>query len=908
MLMKKRMKLEIDGVEVDAEVGDTILAAAKRAGSHVPTLCNSDALKPYGACRVCLVEVAGRTPVAACHTPASEGMKVSTSSPSLERIRKNIVELVVSDHPLECLGCPANNRCELQTVAAEVGFREVRYEEPAQHHPKSDFSHPFLKLDMDKCISCARCVRVCDELQGSFILGMEGRGYDLRVIAGNDQSMADARCTSCGACALECPVAAIMDRGELESGVTDQVVTTTCGYCGVGCSLDVHVAAGRVSMIEPSKAGSANQGHACVKGRFAYEYASSDDRLKSPLIRQDDGSFREASWDEALTYVADELSRIKRDHGPGGFASISSSRCTNEDNYLAQKFTRVIMGTNSVDNCSRVCHSPSAYGLGKALGTGAGTNSFEDIEYTKCVLLVGANPTEAHPVYGARIKQAVLGGAQLIVADPRETELAKLADIHLQLNPGSNMAVVNAVQNVLLTEGLLDEKFIEQHTEGFAAYRAEMDSYTPEWAADIAGVDADLIRRAARMYAASGTAMVLWGLGVTEAAHGSMTVFGLINLALMTGNMGRLGTGTNPIRGQNNVQGASDVGALPNVFSDYRPVTDELARAEHRTTWGVEPPNDVGLTIPDMFDAAHEGRLKAMWITAEDVAQSDPNTEHVEGALRALELLVVQEIFMSETAKLAHVVLPGTSFLEKNGTFVNSDRRIQRVRAALEPLEGTRRDGDIYQLVAERMGEDLGFGSPPDPAKVMDELASLSPMWRGVSYDRIEAPGSFIQWPCRDADDPGTTIVHEGGEFLSGRAKFNATPFAPPAELPDGEYPLFLTTGRQLFHYNVGTQTRRTAVVQLDTASRERVRIHPKDARRLSVGDGETVRVISRRGHVDVEAQVSRAVKPGTVFMTFHFPETRTNLLLSSAADEFTGCPEYKVSAVRVEKLASAAE
>ncbi|MCA9607063.1 MAG: formate dehydrogenase subunit alpha [Myxococcales bacterium] len=902
--MGKTIKLTVDGIAVELDEGATLLEATRKVGADVPTLCDSSALEPYGACRMCLVEVEGQKPKASCHTPAADGMVVSTSSARLERIRRNIVEMVVSDHPLECLGCAANNRCELQATAAQVGFRKVRYEAKAQHHPAPDFSHPFLKLDMDKCIACARCVRVCDEVQGSFILGMAGRGFDMKVIAGNDTGFEDADCRSCGQCAVECPVGAIMDRAVVSDGLPDRVVNTTCAYCGVGCSLDVHVKDEHVTMIEPSPQGSANRGHACVKGRFAHEYARAEDRLTSPLLRNDDGSFREASWDEALDFVAKGLTRIRDEHGPKAFAAISSSRCTNEENYLAQKFTRVVMRTNSIDNCSRVCHSPSAYGLQKALGTGAGTNSFEDIEHTKCVLLVGANPTEAHPVYGARIKQAVLGGAKLIVLDPRRTELARLADLHLSLNPGSNVAVVNAMQHVVLKEGLVDESFIAKHTEGFEEYAKSFEAMTPEWAESISGVPADLIRDAARMYANAGTALILWGLGVTEAAHGSNTVFGLINLGLMTGNMGRLGTGTNPIRGQNNVQGASDVGALPTVFSDYRPTGDATARQEHLEVWGVEPPDDVGLTIPDMFDAAHEGRLKAMWITAEDVAQSDPNTEHVVGALEKLELLIVQEIFMSETARLAHVVFPGASFLEKDGTFVNSDRRIQRVRKALPVLNGAKRDLDVYQLVAERMGADLGFGSPPDPSKVMDEIAALSPLWRGVSYRRLQGDGAFLQWPCRSEDDPGTKIVHEGGAFLSGKARFRAVPWQEPGETPDAEYPLFLTTGRQLFHYNVGTQTRRTKVMQLDRAKTERVRIHPKDARALSIADGETVRVVSRRGHVDVEAQITRATKPGTVFMTFHFPETRTNLLLSSAADEYTQCPEYKVSAVRLEKTA----
>ena len=898
------LTLTVNGEEVHVLEGASLLDAARAAGAHVPTLCNSDALEPYGACRVCLVEVDGGRPVASCHTPASEGASIHTHSDRLSRLRKNIVELIVSDHPLECLGCSANNRCELQTVAAEVGFREVRYPVGATHEPPRDDSHPFLKLEMDKCIACGRCVRVCDEVQGSFVLAMAGRGFDTRVIAGDDTGMAEADCRSCGACAIECPVAAIEDRGAREFGKAEKIVSTTCAYCGVGCTLNAHVVGDAIAMIEPSPKGSANHGHACVKGRFAHDFARHPDRLTSPLIRQEDGSFREASWDEALDLVAKRLTEIRDANGPGSFAAISSSRCTNEDNYLMSKFTRTVMGTNSIDNCSRVCHSPSAYGLGKALGTGAGTNSFEDVDHSDCIMIVGANPTAAHPVFGSRIVQAVLRGAKLIVLDPRDTELAELADEHLALTPGSNVAVINALLYVVFDEGLVDEAFIADHTEDVDKAREAVKTCTPEWAEGISGVSADQIRRAARLYASVESACILWGLGVTEAGHGSNTVFGLIDLALATGNMGRLGTGTNPIRGQNNVQGASDVGALPNVFSDYRLVTDPTARAEHEATWGVAPPDDVGLTIPNMFDAAIGGRLKAMWITAEDVAQSDPDTEHVVAALEALEFLVVQEIFMSETARFAHVIFPGATFLEKDGTFVNSDRRIQRVRKALEPLEGTLPDSYIPARVAARMGHPLGFGESPDSSAVMDELAALSPNWRGVSYARLEGEGGFLQWPCRDADDPGTAIVHEGGDFLRGRGLFVGAPWQEPGELPSAEYPFFLTTGRQLFHYNVGTQTRRTPVIELHTASMERLRISPKDAKRIGVKTGDRLRVRSRRGEIEVEAEVTRASMPGTVFMTFHFPETRTNILVGQAADEYTGCPEYKVSAVAIERIA----
>ncbi len=900
-------KVTIDGQEIAVDPGTTILTALRALGANVPTLCYSDRMDPFGACRTCLVEHVGRKPVASCHTPVMDGAAYRTHSALLTRLRRNIAELIVSDHPLECLDCTANGRCDLQSFAQQVGLRTPRYENPRTHNPVNDDSHPFIKLEMSKCIGCAKCVRACDTVQGSFILAMSGRGYDVQVIAGNDTGFEEADCASCGQCVVECPVAALEEPGTRQFGLPDETITTTCSYCGVGCSLNVNTKDGQVVNIVPNPQGSANRGHACVKGRFAHQFAHSPDRLTRPLIKES-GVFREASWDEALDLITTRFTEIRDTYGPDGFAMISSSRCTNEENFLMQKFARVVMGTNSIDNCSRVCHSPSAYALGQALGTGAGTNSFQDVEVSDVLLIVGANPTEAHPVFGSRIKQAVLGGAKLIVIDPRNTELARLADVHIPLRPGSNVAVVNALQHELIENGHVDTDFVERCAEGLDDVKTTVADCTPEWAADIAAVDADLIRQAAALYASGSACQILWGLGVTEAGHGSNTVFGLINMAVMTGNIGRPGTGTCPIRGQNNVQGASDVGALPNVFSDYRPVTDPEARAEHASIWGAELPAAVGLRIPDMFDAAHAGTLKGMYILAEDVAQSDPDTTHVVGALEKLDFLVVQEIFMNPTAQLADVVLPGTTFLEKEGTFVNSDRRIQRVRRAIEPLPGARVDGDIIHEVARRIGVDLGFADADghvQASEVMEELASLSPKWRGVSYQRLEARG-FLQWPCVDADDPGTEIVHRHGNFLRGRAQLTATPWQEPGELPDEEYPWMLTTGRQLFHYNVGTMTRRTDLTKLHKGQQETLRIHPGDARRLEIASGDLVEVESRRGKVSVRAEVTRASNKGTVFMTFHFPESRTNLLIGDAADEFTGCPEYKVCAVKLTKVTAA--
>ncbi len=899
--------VSIDGEAVSLQTGATVLDAIHQLGKDVPTLCYSKLMEPYGACRTCMVEQKSGKPVASCHTPVRDGAEYITRSPALTRLRRNITELIVSDHPLECLDCSANGRCDLQALAAETGLRHSRYQQAETHQPPPDDRHPFIKVDMDKCIVCARCVRACDEVQGSFILGMSGRGFDAKVIAGNDTGFEEADCVSCGQCVFECPVGALEEAQTRETGLANKTVTTTCCYCGVGCSLKVNVKDGEILNIEPDPEGSANRGHACVKGRFAHQFGRSEYRLTSPLIRDEQGEFREASWDEALDLVASRLSEVREKYGSDAFACISSARGTNEESFMMSKFTRLAMGTNNIDNCSRVCHSPSAFGLNQALGTGAGTNSFQDVEHSEVIMIVGANPTEAHPVFGARIKQAVLNGCRLIVLDPRNTELAGLADLHLALRPGSNVAVINALQQVLITESLVDGAFITRCSEGFETLAEEVIRYTPEWASEISGVDPALIRQAARMYAGSRASQILWGLGVTEAGHGSNAVFGLINMAVMTGNLGRPGTGTNPIRGQNNVQGVSDVGALPDVFSDYRKLDDPTARADHVRVWGAAPPLEKGLRIPQMFAAAHGDKLKAMFVFAEDIAQSDPDTAHVIGALESLDFLVVLDIFMCETAKYADVVLPGSTAFEKEGTFTNSDRRIQRVRRAVLPPDGLMTDGDVINAISRRMGYDLGFDDGPDtsysPARVMKEIASLTPSWAGVSYERLEESG-FLQWPCPHADHPGTDIVHRDGRFLRGKAKLTSVPWQNPGELPDEEFPLMLTTGRMLFHYNVGAQTRRTPIAQLDRAKEETVRIHPRDASQYDVVDGMFIEVISRRGRVRVKAQVSRLTSPGTLFMTFHYPETPTNILVGPARDEFTDCPEYKVVAVRLQHVA----
>ncbi|MBF0446042.1 MAG: molybdopterin-dependent oxidoreductase, partial [Magnetococcales bacterium] len=723
----------LDGLRLTANADSTILQVVKGLGRDLPSLCNSPSLRPQGGCRLCLVEVEGAKPVASCHTPVQEGAVYTTNSKKLNRIRRNILELIISDHPLECLTCTANGRCELQNLAQQFGIRAPRYINPKTNTHKADFSHPFIKMEMEKCIACGRCVRGCDEVQGSHILAMAGRGFNSRIVAGNDTTLEEANCVSCGQCISQCPVGAFIDVGQQKNGLPDTSITTTCTYCGIGCGFIVQVKDGQVIQMEPDPSCMTNRGHSCVKGRFGYSFSQHKDRLIHPLIRDENGIHQKASWVDALSLIAGRFNDVKENHGPHGFAAISSSRCTNEENYLMQKFTRQVMQSNSVDNCARVCHSPSAFALGAALGTGAGTNSFEDIDISDVIMLVGANPTESHPVFGSRIKQAVLGGTKLIVLDPRNTELARLADIHIPLKPGSNLAVINAMQHVLIFEDLLNIPFITKFTEQFAKVKKVVTDTTPEWAQTYSGVDADLIRNAARLYASGDAAQILWGLGITEACHGTLSAHGLINMALMTGNLGRPGTGSSPIRGQNNVQGACDMGALPNVFSDYRSINDKTARQEHKDIWGTTLPHEMGMKIPEMLDAARHGTLKAMLVMAQDIAQSDPDTNHVIAALENLDFLVVQDIFFSETAKYANVVLPGASFLEKNGTFVNSDRRVQRVCKAIETPSQSRTDGDIINQIARTMGVDLnaddGKGTLINSDKILQEIAALSPNW-----------------------------------------------------------------------------------------------------------------------------------------------------------------------------------
>jgi formate dehydrogenase alpha subunit len=838
-------------------------------------------------------------------------MVITTDDPVAIAAVRGTLQLLVSSLPSRALDLPAE-RSELVSACAALGVphpelgegrtpalqQAQRSSRPADGRlaDRVDNTHPYVRFDPDLCITCGRCVRMCDEVQGTYALTIAGRGPHAVLVAGANDLWIDSPCVACGGCVDACPTGALVEPGLADPRPIELVTRTTCGFCGVGCSLDVQTRDGEIAAVTPALDEPVNRGHACVKGRFAHGFATAPDRLTTPLLCRN-GSLEPAGWDEALTVIGQRLGRIVAEHGPDAVAAISSARATNEENYLLQKLMRAAIGTNNVDNCSRLCHAPSAAGLVAAFGLAGGTGSFDDLDRADCILLVGANPTEAHPVVGSRLKQLIRRGARLIVIDPRRTELAELADVHLAGSPGSNVAVFHGIAHLLVAAGHVDETFIQQRASGYDELLRTVGDYDPDRVSRIAAVSADDLRLAAGLFGTAERPAIVYGLGVTEHAHGTDGVRALANLAILRGAVGtRDGCGIMPLRGQNNVQGASDMGALPDLLPGYQRVTDPGVRDRIGSVWGVQPPPQPGMRIPQMFDAAIEGRLKALYVMGEDIAQTDPDTSHVRQAIAACELVVVQEIFLSETAQLADVVLPAASFLEKDGTFVNFDRRFQRVRPALSTPGQARTDFSIINSVAQALGVDLGC---PSPADALAECAAVAPLFGGLSHRRLDAEGA-LHWPCRSADDPGEATLYLG-RFATpdGRAALGASPYLPPGERPDEAYPFVLVTGRRLEHYNAGTMTRRTANLLL--LPDERLDIHPADAAWLGVSEGDPVVVTSRRGRIEVPARVTESVSPREVFLAFHFPDTPVNQLTSGWTDEVTGCPEYKVTAVRVE-------
>jgi formate dehydrogenase major subunit len=898
------VQIEIDGFPVSVPEGTSIMRAANSLDLPIPKLCATDSLKAFGSCRLCLVEIEGRkgTP-ASCTTLAEEGMKVRTQSDRLAKLRKGVMELYISDHPLDCLTCSDNGDCELQDMAGAVGLREVRYGHEGENHTRSekDESNPYFTYDMSKCIVCSRCVRACDEVQGTLALTIEGRGFDSRVAVSLGENFFDSECVSCGACVQACPTATLQEKSVIELGVPDRTVLTTCAYCGVGCSFKAELKGDQVVRMVPFKDGKANHGHSCVKGRFAFGYATHPDRITKPMIREAiTDPWREVSWDEAIGFAAERLKAAQAQYGRKAIGAITSSRCTAEEIWVVQKLVRTAFANNNVDTCARVCHSPTGYGLKQTYGTSAGTQDFDSVMEADVILVIGANPTDAHPVFASQMKRRLRQGAKLIVADPRSIDLVRSPRIeaayHLPLLPGTNVALINAMAHVIATEGLLDEAFIKDRCDlpSFGEWldfiRGEENA--PENIEAITGVPATDIRAAARLYATGGNAAIYYGLGVTEHSQGSTMVMGMANLAMATGNIGRRGVGVNPLRGQNNVQGSCDMGSFPHELPDYRPVSDDAVRKVFEDAWSVSMDAEPGYRIPNMFDEACAGTYKGMYIQGEDVAQSDPNTKHVEAALSALDILIVQDLFLNETARFAHVFLPGTSFLEKDGTFINAERRVNRVRPAMKEKTG-KAEWQITQELAQALGYPMHYDNA---AQIMDEIAQLAPSFANISFEMLDKVGS-VQWPCNDAAPDGTPIMHVDG-FVRGKGQFVTTEYVPTEEKTNRKFPLILTTGRILSQYNVGAQTRRTHNV--DWWEEDVLEIHPSDAEMRGVREGQWVSVRSRKGETVMRAKLSDRMQPGVVYTTFHHPETGANVITTELSDWATSCPEYKVTAVEV--------
>jgi formate dehydrogenase major subunit len=888
--------LAVDGTGVEVPQGASLLTAVRAAGIELPALCSDDRLSPAGSCRTCLVRAEGRI-AAACVTPASSGVRVETATADVVQLRRDAVELIASALPPRALA--DDNPSELAHACRSMGIAPETAQGAGDRG--GDDSHPYVHLDRDLCIACGRCVRMCSEVQGTFALTLVGRGADTVVAPGTGGPWAESDCVACGGCVDTCPTGAITQPGPAR-GLTSALqpaaarTRTTCGYCGVGCTLDVVSRDGVVAAVLPARDGPVNQGHACVKGRFAHGFRTSPERLTRPLLRRG-GALEPVGWDEALGHVARGLRAAVDAGGPDAVAAISSARATNEDNYLVQKFMRVVIGTNNVDNCSRLCHSPSAAGLTSSFGLSGGTDSFDDVEQADCLLVVGANPVEAHPVVGARLLRRVLHGAKLLVADPRAVGLALHADVHLRPRPGTNVALFHGLAHILLAEGLTDEEFLRERATGLPELTELLTEYPPDRVADLTGVpSADLVA-AARLYGKAARPAIVYGLGVTEHLHGTDGVRSLANLAILRGAVGTdRGYGVNPLRGQNNVQGASDMGALPDFLPGYGKVTDPAVRSRAQDVWGVPVPERPGLRIPDMFAAARAGGLRALWVIGEDVCATDPDTNRVAQALDACPLVVCNELFLSETARHADVVLPVASWLEKDGTFVNFDRRFQRVRPAVPPPGQARTDFDIVRALAAVMGVDLGCATPAD---ALAECGRLAPVFAGLSHDRLDSEGGAVPWPCPDPDRPGEAKLYtERFATPDGRAHLAAAPYLPPGEQPDDAYPLILVTGRRWAHYNSGSMTRRGGNLELDPV--DFLDLHSDDAGRFGLRDGEQVTVESRHGQARLITRISEQTAPGQVFCSFHFPASGVNRLTSDHADTVTSCPEYKVTAVRV--------
>jgi formate dehydrogenase alpha subunit len=898
------VRLTIDGKEVQVEQGSTVLEAVRALGLYVPTLCFDEDMKPFGACRLCIVQIQGmRGLPLSCATPASEGMVVQTETEEIRKVRRAIVEMAIADHPYECLVCDKSEDCELLKVARYVGVdkdRIKRLRRGMQTRP-IDTSHPAYDRDLNKCILCGKCVRACDEIQVTNAIDFIHRGYKTLIAPFGGKPVAQSNCVSCGECIERCPTGALMPKNFI---APQREVKTICPYCGVGCSIYLGVRGNDIVRVKGDKESEVNKGGLCVKGRFGFDYVNHPDRLTKPLIRREgvpksldnqDFSkvFREATWEEALEKVVQGIGRIRDQHGPDSLAVLASAKCTNEDNYVIQKFARAALGTNNVDHCARLCHASTVAAALMAFGDGAMSNSFSDIDKAELIFVIGSNTTECHPIVGRRIKQAVkFKGVKLMVADPRDIELGQFADIQLNQKPGSDVALLNAIMYQIVHEGLADKAFIENRCEDFEPFLQSLEEYAPETVEETTGVSAEKIREAARLFGRAKRAIVFYGMGITQHTTGVDNVKAIANLLLLTGNMGRPGTGFAPLRGQNNVQGSCDMGALPVVYPGYQRVDNPAVKAKFEEAWGRKLSDRVGLALTEMIDAAYEGRIKAMYVMGENPMLSDPDLNHAREAVSRLDFLAVQDIFLTETAQLADVVLPTASFAEKDGTFTNTERRVQLVRKAIDAPGEAREDWRIVAEISSRLGYPMSYASS---AEIMAEIAQVAPIYGGMHHDRLDNGG--LQWPCWNRKHKGTPMLHKGA-FTRGKGKFHVVHYKPPAELPSSEYPLVLTTGRILEHYHTGTMSRRSRVLET-LVPESHMEISPADAALLGVKEGEVITVASRRGKVETKVRKTRRVGPGLAFMAFHWKEAPANMLTNAAFDPIAKIPEFKVSAVK---------
>jgi formate dehydrogenase alpha subunit len=896
------ISVTINGSKLTGPAGQTILGLAQANGIEIPNLCHDPRLKPAGACRLCLVEVAGqRGLVPACTFAAADGMVVQTETDEIRAIRKTVLELLFAEHRGVCTTCDENGACRLQQYGYEyqIAAAALTATEPARAADNYTTGNEAIRYRPEKCIRCGRCIRICQEVQMDHALTFKDRAAWVEVSTAFEMPLNDSTCELCGQCISTCPTGALYERAAEGKGQAKDLMRTrtTCPYCGVGCQIDLNVNGRNEIVRVTSPVGIVpNDGNLCVKGRFGMEFVQSDKRLTMPLIKRD-GAFQKATWDEVLTLIADRLKRIRSTWGADSIGGLSSAKCTNEENYVFQKFIRAAVGTNNVDHCARLCHASTVAGLAQAFGSGAMTNSIDEIRRADCIFVIGSNTTEAHPVIGLAIKEAVVkNGAQLIVADPRGIDLVRFAAVHLAQKPGSDVALVNAMMNVIVSEKLHNESFVQERTENFAALAETIADCTPEKAEAITTVPAEAIRQAARLYATARAASIIYSMGITQHTTGTDNVLTLANLAMLTGNVGKESTGVNPLRGQNNVQGACDMGALPNVYPGYQSVEDAQIRARFEQAWNVRLPDKKGLTVVEMMHAVEHDRLKALYIMGENPALSDPNLNRTRKAIEKVAFLVVQDIFMTETAEYADVVLPSACFAEKDGTFTNTERRVQRVRRAVAAPGRARQDWEILCDLATRMGYPMAYGSA---SQIMDEIASVTPSYGGVSFERLETTG--LQWPCPDRQHPGTKYLHVG-RFSRGKGKFHAVPFRNPAEVPGPGFPFVLSTGRLLYQFHTGTMTRKSRAIH-QVSPTGYVEVHVEDAQRLGIADGQMVEVTTSRGKVATPARVTTNIEKGWLFMPFHFREGPANALTHDALDPVAKIPEYKVCAAQIRAL-----